>query len=232
LPGRDDATKLPRAVERMVEPELMEDEEQARAYARADFEAPNEAFIAELALAVPDLGAITRAVDLGAGPADIPIRLARRFPAMHLDCVDGSAAMLRFARVDAERAGVASRLGCVRATLPGTPLEASSYPLVLSNSLLHHLHDPRVLFSEVRRLAAPGAHVLISDLRRPESPARAEELVLAYAEGEPDILRHDFLASLRAAFTVGEIVAQLAEARLALDVREIGDRHVVISGRL
>jgi hypothetical protein len=104
---------------------------------------------------------------------------------------------------------------------------------VISNSLLHHLHDPGVFWSAVREAGAPGAAVLVMDLFRPESEAAARALVDQYAAGEPEVLRRDFLASLCAAFEPGEIRQQLREAGLdALDVRTVSDRHLLVTGRL
>jgi len=105
---------------------------------------------------------------------------------------------------------------------------------VLSNSLLHHLRDPLVLWSAVRRHGAPGAPVFIMDLKRPADSAEAGRLVDAYAAGEPEVLRHDFYRSLLAAFEIEEIRHQLGVAGLAdfLSVRAVSDRHVAAWGFL
>ena len=103
---------------------------------------------------------------------------------------------------------------------------------MFSNSLLHHLTDPAVLWNCIRRWTAPGTPVFVMDLMRPESRDRARALVDQYAAGEPDILRHDFLHSLFAAYEVGEVEAQLRAADLAhLQVRPCSDRHLVVRGR-
>ena len=64
-----------------------------------------------------------------------------------------------------------------------------------------------------------------------DGDARAEALVDEYAEGEPEVLRRDFLHSLHAAYTVDEVRAQLQAAGLeGLSVRATSDRHLVVSG--
>jgi len=63
---------------------------------------------------------------------------------------------------------------------------------VLSNSLLHYLHDPQVLWQSIRKAAKPGAIVLVMDLLRPSSAGWAESLVAAYAADVPEPLRRDF----------------------------------------
>jgi len=41
--------------------------------------------------------------------------------------------------------------------------------LILSSSVLHHLHDPQVHWQTVRRYSKRGTIVFIADLRRPAS---------------------------------------------------------------
>jgi NAD(P)-dependent dehydrogenase (short-subunit alcohol dehydrogenase family) len=88
-----------------------------------------------------------------------------------------------------------------------------------------------VLWAAVVRWAKAGAPVFVVDLRRPDSVDDARRLVATHVAGEPDILRRDFFNSLCAAFTTDEISAQLRHAGLALDVVDVGDRHVITSGR-
>ena len=107
------------------------------------------------------------------------------------------------------------------------------YDAVVSNSLLHHLHDPGVFWRAVREAGAPGAAVLVMDLFRPESAAAAQAIVDQYAAGEPDVLRQDFFASLCAAFEPDEIRGQLRAHGLDdLRVRTVSDRHLLVTGRL
>ncbi|MCA9645444.1 MAG: class I SAM-dependent methyltransferase [Myxococcales bacterium] len=218
-------------MERVVEPELMDEAEQALAYAQADFSEPNAAFAELVAGAVPQ-GA-HRVVDLGCGSADIPVRLARAFAAWKIDAVDGAEAMLAHGRRLVDREGLGSRISLTRALLPDLPLPAHAYDLVISNSLLHHLHEPRVMWQSVRRLAKPTAYVIVMDLFRPDSETEVKHLVDTYAGDAPDVLKRDFEASLRAAFTVEEVKQQLAAAALGgLSVRATSDRHLVVSGDL
>ncbi len=220
-------------MQRIVEPELMDELEQARAYARADFSEPNERFVALIAELWPGLAG-GRVVDLGCGPGDIALRLAKRWPQVQVDALDGSAAMLACAAEAAAREPqAAARVRFVQGMLPGTGLPAASYDLLTSNSLLHHLHDPAVLWEELRRLGRAGAGVLVMDLYRPENEAAAASIVAAYAGEEPEVLRRDFHASLCAAFTLEEVRAQLAAAGLStLEVRTVSDRHLIVHGRL
>ena len=69
------------------------------------------------------------------------------------------------------------------------------------------------------------------DLMRPESRARARELVDRHASGEPEILRTDFHNSLLAAYRPSEIRDQLEEASLGhLQIEVASDRHLIVWG--
>lgn len=218
-------------MDRVPEPEVMDDPAQALAYARADFASVNRAFVARLRAAFPELrrGVV---VDLGCGPADIPIRLARAVADLRILAIDASAAMLRIARDDVAGDDLGASVFPVLARLPPLPLADRSADAVISNSLLHHLPDPRPFWSEIRRIARPGAPVLVVDLHRPESAAAATAIVEREARGEPEVLRRDFLASLHAAFTAGEVREQIAASGLALEVAVTSDRHWAAVGRL
>jgi trans-aconitate methyltransferase len=84
-------------MDRILEPELMDDLEQARAYAEADFAEPNSHFVELFLERFPDWDRTGAILDLGCGPGDIALRLAETFPQCEIHGVDGSAAMLQFA---------------------------------------------------------------------------------------------------------------------------------------
>jgi trans-aconitate 2-methyltransferase len=225
-------------MERRVEPELMDDGLQAQAYAAADFSATDQAVVDRIdtlfagGLAADGQG--LRIVDLGCGPGNISLRLARRWPAATVVGIDGAAAMLAIAEQRRRSDPVA--LGGLRfqqSVLPELPPTEGPFQLLVSNSLLHHLHDPQVLWRSVRRLAAPGAGLYLKDLRRPASPAILEDLVQRHAGAAPPVLRRDYAHSLRAAFTPEEVTGQLALAGLeALQVHALEDRYLEIHGSL
>ena len=221
-------------MQRIPEPELMDDREQAQAYAAADFEAANASFVEQLEALYAGATLSGRVLDLGCGPADICIRLASRHPALDIHALDGSEAMLDCAREHLNRQpALAGRIRLLHERLPVRMLPATNYDLIISNSLLHHLHDPAVLWQTVRRFGHTGTRLLVMDLFRPASPQAAREIVERYCASEPQLLKTDFYNSLLAAFTPAEVSAQLAAAGLdALEVREISDRHLLVSGRM
>ncbi|WP_456415471.1 class I SAM-dependent methyltransferase [Thiolapillus sp.] len=211
--------------------ELMDQQDQALAYAEADFSASNTLFI-ELfeALHPGEFGGT--ALDLGCGPADIPIRFARRYPGAKIDALDGARAMLDLAQAAIDGNGMAQRIHLHCQHLPAAGL-AQEYDALLSNSLLHHLNNPLDLWNTIEDCARPGATVLVMDLLRPDSPRRVDELVAEYASDAPEVLRRDFQASLYAAYTLEEVRGQLAATSLqGLEVAQVSDRHLAVRGRL
>jgi SAM-dependent methyltransferase len=219
-------------MDRIPEPELMDDNAQARAYAEADFSEPHDHFVALFRETFPGLELAGTVLDLGCGPADVTIRFARAYPRCRIDGVDGAPAMLRFGRDAVRRAGLDGRIRLIEGYLPDAVLPLDAYDAVISNSLLHHLADPRVLWESVKRWGRPGAPVFVMDLRRPDTFGQVERLVRQYAAGEPEVLRRDFENSLRAAYRPEEVQEQLRAADLAgLTIRVVSDRHLVITGR-
>ena len=186
-------------------------------------------------------------MDLGCGPGNISFRLAAALPNARVLGVDGAASMVALAAEHQQRhPGAWPQLRFQQLKLPLADPAALGGPFaaVVSNSLLHHLHDPQVLWQAVGQLAAPGATIYIKDLRRPASAAAADALTERHAAGAPAVLRRDFRASLAAAFTVAEVEAQLAQAAQlwgeagtpgtnwpAFTVAEVEDRYLEIHGR-
>ena len=217
-------------MERVTEPELMDDEQQSIAYAKADFSTSNQLYVDSL---VRDFPTHLRAVvDIGCGPADVVIRLAKAAPHAAITAIDGSAPMIALGRTAARAAGVDDRLTLLHTRIPGPPPAPQSFDAVLSKDLLHHLPDPRVLWNEVKRLGRPGAAVYVMDLVRPDNEETARAMVKEGAGSEHPILQHDFYQSLLAAFTMDDVRAQVATAGLDLTVAPIGVRHMLIRGTL
>lgn len=219
-------------MQRVKEPELMEAREQAEAYARADFAAPHQRFVELFQQKFQGLEITGTALELGCGPGDVAMRFAKQFPRCAVHGVDGSPAMLAAAAIcHARHPGLKERVQLFKGYLPDAILPKASYEVVISNSLLHHLPDPMVLWQSVTRWAAPGAPVFVVDLRRADSAGEARRLTDLYCAGEPEVLRNDFFHSLFAAFEPDEIRDQLRAGGLShLQVETPSDRHVMIWG--
>lgn len=232
-------------MERICEPELMDDPHQAQTYALADFEDSDRAFTAHiLALLAgrPSGRAVGTILDLGCGPGNISFLLAEALPHTPVLGVDGAGAMLALAEA---RQGQAperwAHLHFHQALLPLTAETLATlaapfdppYDLIVSNSLLHHLHDPAVLWRTVRALGGPGTLVVVRDLRRPPHARALEALVAHHGAEFPPVLRRDYANSLAAAFLPEEVEAQLAAAQLGtLKVTSVDDRYLDVGGLL
>ena len=216
---------------RTPEPEvLMDQPDQAEAYAKANFDQANRLF-AELLLKLYPQGVSGLALDLGCGPGDIPLALLQAHPELIIDALDGAQAMLQIARNKQQQSPVGDRLRLHCQLLPCQTPAHGQYDLVISNSLLHHLVDPADLWQSLLECARPGAGILVMDLARPESTTQVNQLVEQYARDESPILREDFRNSLHAAYTLAEVQQQL-QGYPALDcqVMMVSDRHWAVLG--
>ena len=220
-------------MDRVVEPELMVDADQAQAYSDANFAESHQAAVTRFAVAFPGFAPV-RMLDLACGPADITVRFARAFAETTIVGLEGSPAMLELGVQRVEREQLGGRISFTHRVLPDDDLaDLGVFDAVVSTNSLHHFHDPSVLWHAMRKAAAPGAHLFVQDLMRPPSRDAARALVDGYAAGAPDVLRRDFLHSLWAAFTPDEVRDQLADAGLAgFDVAPVSDRHLVVHGRV
>jgi len=236
-------------VERTPEPELMDGPQQALAYAQADFSAGDQALVERLVALFPE-GLGGQLLDLGCGPGNIALRLVALNSKSFVVGLDGAPAMLALAeqalqQLRRRQPAAAQRLCFVQALLPTSqpasklaphlaPQLDRGFSAVVCNSLLHHLHDPQVLWNSMRQLAAPGAAVYVKDLRRPASPEAALVLRDRYLADAPLVLQRDYVASLHAAFRPAEVVQQLQRAELAehLQVGQLDDRYLEVWGRL
>jgi len=203
--------------------------EEAGEYDQMDFSATDLLFAkraAELAAgASPTINLIT---DLGSGNAKIPLTLCPLLRgAIRVCAVDMSSEMLVVAARNRARDGVPpGRLHLVTADAKRAPFADRSVGMVTSNSLVHHIPDPRSVFQEVARIARPGAPILIRDLVRPESPQALEQLVQAHATRWSPLQRTLFSDSLHAALTLEEVRQMLDQCGLAdVKVTQVTDRH-------
>ena len=220
-------------MKRIPEPELMLDPEQVHAYANADFDDPHSGFIKMFKDLFGNEKISGNVLDLGCGPGDITFRFASEFPFTYIDAVEGSEAMISYAeKLLADKDHLRDRIRFIHSLLDDF-VPDREYSFIISNSLLHHLHDPGVMWKTLRRCSTGDTLIFIMDLRRPSGFEAAMELVKKYSGDEPDILKRDFFNSLIASFEPEEIREQCKNSGLSgLLVSESGDRHVVIYGRL
>ena len=120
---------------RRLEPEVMDDTQEAVAYEAMDHSEPNAAFIERLM----ELGAAGRMLDVGTGPGHIPALLCPRIASSRIVALDHAMAMLELARRRVLQAGLARRVWLVRGDAKAMPFAAGCFDAVFSNTILHHL---------------------------------------------------------------------------------------------
>lgn len=218
---------------RILEPEVMDTAHDAREYDSMDHAAVNTLFATDLLDALTD-PSITRSIlDLGAGTAQIPIELARRSPHLRITAIDAAESMLALAQQNITTAGLTHRIALVHAdakrlvaTRSGARFETGSYDAVISNSILHHIPDPREVVAEAIRVTASGGLLFHRDLCRPGDEAELDRIVNTYAADATPYQRKLFTDSLHAALTLDEIQQLVAEFGFAVEtVRMTSDRH-------
>lgn len=225
---------------RVLEPEVMDTPEEARDYDAMDHSAVNTRFCDDLLLFASRhsaLGSRTppRVLDLGTGTALIPIELCSRAAGFTVVAIDLAQHMLDLAHSNVARAGLAERVLLEKVDAKGTPFEDGAFSATISNSIVHHIPDPRTVFPEMWRVTAKGGLLFVRDLHRPESDAEVDRLVALYG-GEPpadpakvasfEHQRALFRASLCAALTVAEVAEMVAPLGIpASAVTMTSDRH-------
>jgi ubiquinone/menaquinone biosynthesis C-methylase UbiE len=215
-------------MKRVLEPEIMDDDEKALAYAKADFSLSNQFFVDRLVAEYSSH--MNHVLDLGCGPADIPVRLIRKIPSIRITAIDASAAMVRLARQAVIDSNLQDQISVVEGRLCGLSLKNGNFDTIISKDLLHHLPDPTIFWQELRRLAKKNTVVCVMDLFRPRSIQDAKAIVESVSGDEPDILKTDFYKSLLAAFTVDEVAKQFHNMGMELSIRKVSERHFLVTG--
>lgn len=218
-------------MERIPEHELMDNTAQAKAYAEADYSEPHEAFVKHFKVCFPGFSSGT-VLDLGCGPADVTIRFARAFPKTRITGIDGAQVMLDLGLREIKLQELDHQMTLKKCRLPDSELSNLKFDALISNSLLHHLPDPAVMWQAVKLCTGHGAHIFVMDLLRPSNIETAKEIVQQYANDAPEVLKTDFYNSLLAAFSIEEIQEQLKTSGLEyLAVEIVSDRHFIVWGQ-
>ena len=212
-------------MERTPEPELMDESEQAAAYAAADWSESHGKIPGYFRARFPNFAG-GQVLDLGCGTADVTVRFVKSFPHITALGADGSDAMLEFGKRRIREERLESRISLENHYLPDPSLEKQQFDAVICNSLLHHMADPVVLWRTAAKCAKPGAPVMLIDLLRPADHNTAVRLVNENAKDAPPVLQRDFIASLHAAYSLEEVRKQLDAAGLKqFQVDQVDEFH-------
>jgi ubiquinone/menaquinone biosynthesis C-methylase UbiE len=222
-------------LQRTLEPELMDTSDDAREYDAMDHAAVNTIFANDLLRALAEWS-LQRPVnsatiplsilDLGAGTAQIPIELARRAPHIHITAVDAAEEMLVLARANINAAELSNRIELVQDDAKQLPFADASFDVVISNSIVHHIPNPREVIAQAIRVTKSGGLLFHRDLARPRVESELNHLVHTYAGTSTEYQRRLFAESLRAALTIEEVRDLVAASDFPREtVQMTSDRH-------
>jgi ubiquinone/menaquinone biosynthesis C-methylase UbiE len=116
-----------------------------------------------------------RVLDIGTGPARLPLAICRTHPDMRVVGVDISSAMVARARKNVEQAGGPAAIEITEAGAASLPFPDDSFDLVVSTGAIHHWKEPAAAMNEVYRVLKPGHYALLYDLVQKLPPAVAEQ---------------------------------------------------------
>jgi len=216
-------------LDRVLEPEVMDDRDEAVEYNDMDHGLVNRNFVTDLLNAGP-VG--TDCLDLGTGTALIPIELCQRDGDVRVMAADASTVMLDLARYQLEKNNLISRIQLHCGDAKKLVFESDFFDTVMSNSLVHHLPSHENFLVEALRVLRSNGLLFIRDLCRPESQEHLDELVSTYAANESDSSRQMLRQSLHAALSLSEIRDLAVKAGLNADcVDRTSDRHWTLHAR-
>ncbi len=180
---------------RVLEPEVMDTLDEAVDYNSMDHGEVNRIFVNDLreADSNPALGEI---LDVGTGTALIPLELCRQVPQAKVRAVDLSAHMLEVARQNVIDAGLRDRIRLERIDAKGLPYPDGCFTAVISNSIVHHIPEPKCVLAEMWRVLTPNGVIFVRDLNRPADEDETRFLVDMYAAGANPHQRQMFEDSL------------------------------------
>lgn len=210
-------------LERVLEPEVMDCDQEARDYDAMDHSYVNRVFVADFLAHHPGNG---RVLDVGTGSAQIPIELCRQHPTVMVVAVDASPAMIALSETNIARAGLIERIAYQLVDGKRLPYGNAVFQAVMSNSLIHHIPEPRIVLAEMVRVAASGGTIFVRDLLRPASHTAVDALVAQYAADCNAHQKRLFADSLRAALSLNEIGSIITDLGFEREsIRQTTDRH-------
>lgn len=219
-------------LERTLEPEVMDSQQEANEYNEMDHSQVNRQFVADLlafaqAVVAPNedtkLGDV---LDLGTGTALIPIELCQQPIECRVMAIDMAASMLDLARYNVEAHGLIDRITLAQVDAKQMGYEDGKFDTVISNSIIHHIPEPFVCLKEMVRVAEDQGILFIRDLMRPDDVDSLENLVQQYAGSETEYSQKLFRNSLHAALSLDEIRSMVVILGFDADsVEPTSDRH-------
>ena len=231
-------------MERVPEPELMEEKEQVISYDEADFSEGEVNLINQINYYLLrkniSLGKKDLIVDLGCGPGNISEKLAIKWPNTEVVGIDGSKEMILRAEYNNSISTNQKKLKNLRYICSDIKdIKSNKFnlkktiSLLVSNSLIHHITNLEDFFNTIRSLSSNITVNFHKDLKRPLDEKSALELKAQCSTTYNEILTNDYYASLRASYTFKELKNFTLENDLSsLDVFEEGENYLIVYGNV
>jgi ubiquinone/menaquinone biosynthesis C-methylase UbiE len=208
---------------RVLEPEVMDSAADAADYDAMDHSQVNRQFVVDFLALQPRLGEV---LDVGTGTAQIPLELCHQRPGSRILAVDLSQPMLDIARQNVDRLGLQGQIQLALVDGKELPYAPGRFAAVISNSIVHHIPQPKAVLQEFVRLVEPSGLIFVRDLLRPNDDQTVTHLVDTYAAGANAQQRQMFDDSLRAALSLDEIRELVHQLGFAPEtVCATSDRH-------
>ena len=210
-------------MKRIIEPEVMDTVEAAEAYDAMEHGEVDQAFVDRVIALGAESGHF---LDVGTGPAQIPILLAQKCPNINITAIDLSNEMLKIANQHIADSDLTERIRVELVDAKSLPYPDNTFDGLISNSIVHHIHDSLTALKEMGRVMKPTGVVLIRDLIRPETPEAAQAFVDKYAAEDTPIQQKLYYESFLAAFTIAEVEQMLIQVDIpGAVVVQSSDRH-------
>jgi len=231
-------------MERVPEPELMEEKDQVISYDEADFSEGEVNLINQINYYLLrkniSLGEKDLIVDLGCGPGNISEKLAIKWPNTEVVGIDGSKEMILRAEYNKSISNNQKKLknlhyicSDIKDIKSNNFLFKKRISLLVSNSLIHHITNLEDFFNTIRSLSSNFTANFHKDLKRPLDEKSALELKAQCSTQYNEILTNDYYASLRASYTFKELKNFTLENDLSsLDVFEEGENYLIVYGNV
>lgn len=117
---------------------------------------------------LPDLvrlSEVKAVLEIGSGPGELALEIARRLPGGEVVGIDLAEAMITRAIEGAQAERLDGRVEFLLADGAALPLADASFDVAVSTLSLHHWTEPATVFAEIDRVLRPGGVALIYDLR-------------------------------------------------------------------
>ena len=231
-------------MERIPEPELMEEKKQVISYDEADFSEGEVNLINQINHYLLRknifLGEKDLIVDLGCGPGNISEKLAIKWPNTEVVGIDGSKEMILRAEYNKNISANQKKLKNLRYICSDIKefksdnfLFKKEISLLVSNSLIHHITYIEDFFNTIKSLSSNSTVNFHKDLKRPLDEKSALELKAQCSKIYNETLTNDYYASLKASYTFKELKNFTLENNLSsLEVFEDGDKYLIVYGNV